>query len=119
MIESEIRKTPLEINRLGKTGYPDFEIKQNGRITYLELKITGNINKQTTHHRMFYLTSGKKVKNDARHLLLLIQMEEEESKYWKIMSWQIRDISDLKLGLKTEFNSNFQDLDKTHLLTNG
>lgn len=33
-----------------------------------------------------YLTSGKKVKDDGRHLLLLIQMEEEESKYWKIIS---------------------------------
>ena len=66
-----------------------------------------------------YLTSGKKVKDDARHLLLLIQMEEEESKYWKILSWQIRDISNFKLGLKTEFKSNFQGLDKTHLLASG
>ena len=66
-----------------------------------------------------YLTFGKKIKDDARHLLLLIQMEEEESKYWKIMSWQIRDISNFKLGLKTEFNSNFQGLHKTHLLASG
>ena len=66
-----------------------------------------------------YLTSGKKVKDDARHLLLLIQMEEEESKYWKIMSWRIRDIPNFKLGLKTEFNSNFQGLHKTHLLASG
>jgi len=66
LIESEMRKTPLEINKLGKSGYPDFEIKQSGRITYLELKITGNINKKVTHHRMFYFTSGKKIKQDAR-----------------------------------------------------
>ena len=67
LIEAEIRKTPLAINKLGSSGYPDFEILHNQRITYLELKSTGNINKTSTHHRMFYFTSGKKIKNDARH----------------------------------------------------
>lgn len=119
LIEAEIRKTPLEINKLGKSGYPDFEIAHNDRITYLELKSTGNINKKSTHHRMFYFTSGKKIKKDARHLLLQIQMEEESNKYWKVVSWQIRDLSGLKVSLKAEFNANFQDFDKTPLLRNG
>lgn len=116
LIEAEIRKTPLAINKLGSSGYPDFEILHNQRITYLELKSTGNINKTSTHHRMFYFTSGKKIKNDARHLLLQIQMEEESNKYWKVISWKIRDLSGLKVSLKSEFNANFQDFDKTPLL---
>lgn len=118
-IEEEIRKTPLEIIKLGSSGYPDFEIKQNGRVTYLELKTTGNIDKKSTHHRMFYFSSGKKIKKDGRHLLLQIQMEQEERGYWKIISWQLRDLSGLKLGLKTEFNANFQDFDQTPLLSKG
>jgi hypothetical protein len=116
LIEAEIRKTPLAINKLGSSGYPDFEILQNQRVTYLELKSTGNINKKSTHHRMFYFTTGKKIKSDARHLLLQIQMEEESNKYWKVLSWQIRDLSGLKVSLKSEFNANFQDFDKTPLL---
>jgi hypothetical protein len=50
---------------------------------------------------MFYFTSGKKIKSDARHLLLQIQMEEESNKYWKVISWQIRDLSGLKAILFT------------------
>ena len=119
LIEQELRKTPLEVNKLGASGYPDFEIKQGSRVTYLELKTTGNIQKSETHHRMFYFTSGKKINSDARHLLLQIQMEEEENKYWKVISWQLRDFSKLKVRLKTEFNANFGDFEKTPLLKSG
>lgn len=115
-IVEEIRKTPLIVEKLGQSGYPDFEIKQKQRITYLEIKTTGNIRKEQTHHRMFYYSSGKKIAYDARHLLLQIQMEEEASKYWKVVSWEIRDLSKLKLNLKTEFNASFADFEKTPLL---
>jgi len=119
LILEEIRKTPLEVIKLGKSGYPDFEIRQKNRITYLELKTTGNIRKNETHHRMFYFTSGKKISSDARHLLLQFQMEEESSKYWKVVSWQLRDFSKLEVGLKTEFNANFTDFERTPLLKSG
>ncbi len=119
LIVEEIRKTPLEVTKLGSSGYPDFEIKQGERVTYLEMKTTGNIQKSATHHRMFYFSSGKKITSDARHLLLQIQMEEESNKYWKVISWEIRDFSKLKVGLKTEFNASFQDFDKTDLLDSG
>ena len=119
LIVEEIKKTPLEITRLGLSGYPDFEIKQNERISFLELKTTGNIHKKKTHHRMFYFSSGKKITSDGRHLLLQIQMEEESNKYWKVLEWSIRDLSSLEVGLKTEFNANFQDLYSTPLLRSG
>lgn len=119
MVVGEIKKTPLEVEKLGASGYPDFEIRQDNRTTYLEIKTTGNIKKSKTHHRMFYISSGKKVKTDARHLLLQIQMEEERDKYWKVISWELRDITELKLGLKTEFNANFQDIGETVLLNSG
>jgi hypothetical protein len=116
LIEAEISKTPLEISKLGKTGYPDFEIRQNDRVTYLELKTTGNINKKSTHHRMFYFTTGKKIKNDGRHLLLQIQMEEESNKYWQVVAWHLRDLAGLKVSLKAEFNANFQDIELAPLI---
>ena len=116
-IADEIKKMPLEISKLGSSGYPDFEIRQSSRIAYLELKTTGNKNKSKTHHRMFYYSSGKKIKSDARHLLIQIQMEEESNKYWKVLEWELRDLSDLKVRLKTEFNSNFQGVGMTRLLS--
>lgn len=119
-IVQEIKRAPFEVNKLGESGYPDFEIKQNGKIiAYLELKTTGNIKKSETHHRMFYFTSGKKISSDAKHFLLQIQMEEEVNKYWKVVSWQLRDFSKLNVRLKTEFNANFGDFEKTPLLKSG
>jgi hypothetical protein len=119
LIFEEVKKGSLSMTKLGSSGYPDFVIDQGGRMTYLEMKTTGNIHKDTTQHRMFYYSSGKKIKHDARHLLLQVQMEEESSKHWKIVSWQLRDFSALKVGLKTEFNANFKDFGNTILLASG
>jgi hypothetical protein len=58
----------------------------------------------------------KKITADARHLLLQIQMEEEQSTYWEVVSWEIRDLSKLNVRLKTEFNASFQDFEATPLL---
>lgn len=116
LIEQEIRKTGLEITKLSRSGYPDFELKQRDRVSYLEIKTTGNIRKEETQHRMFYFSTGTKITSDARHLLLQIQMKEEESKYWKVVSWELRDLCSLKVRLKTEFNAGFKDFNKTPLL---
>jgi len=111
LIVEELRKYGLEVTKLGRSGYPDFEIKQRERITYLEMKTSGNKRRKKTHHRMFYYSSGTKLKHDARHLLLQIQMDEEQSKYWKVVSWDIHDLSELKVHLKTEFNAGFKEFE--------
>lgn len=115
-ILEEIKKTALTVTKLGSSGYPDFEIQQGQKVVYLELKSTGNTSKSSTQHRMFYFSSGKKIKADARHLLVQIQMEEQDNKNWKPVSWEMRDLSELSVGLKTEFNANFGDLERTPLL---
>jgi hypothetical protein len=43
-------------------------------------------------------------------------MEEEENKYWKVVSWELRDLSKLETQLKTEFNANSANLGETLLL---
>jgi hypothetical protein len=116
MIVEELKKTPLDVEKLGRSGYPDFKIVQDERTSYLEIKTTGNLRQAQTHHRMFYYSSGNKITEDARHLLVQIQMEEEQSKYWKVISWELRDLAKLKVRLKTEFNAGFQDFVKTPLL---
>jgi hypothetical protein len=65
----EIRKTGLSTKILSAQGYPDIELTdRHERVTYLEIKISSKTKK--TGFRAFYYSTGKKIKSDARHLLL-------------------------------------------------
>lgn len=117
MIVEEVKKTPIEIRKLGASGYPDFELKQGqNRITYLEIKSTANPKADKSTFRAFYYSSGKKVQSDARHLLVKVQMEEEANKYWKVLAWELRELANLQIQLKTEFYAGFVGMAKAHLL---
>ena len=117
MIADELRKTPLEASVLGRPGYPDCVLKQGERVTYLEIKTSGSVQKESNKYlKTFSFSSGKKIKSDARHLLLKVQLEEEDNKIWKVVAWELRDLSTLKTRLKTEFNAGFGDLAVVRLL---
>jgi hypothetical protein len=45
-----------------------------------------------------------------------VQLEEEDNKIWKVVAWELRDLSTLKTRLKTEFNAGFGDLAVVRLL---
>jgi hypothetical protein len=116
-IAGELRKTPLEVSMLGRPGYPDCMVRQGERVTYLEIKTSGSIQKQSSKYlKTFCFSSGKKIKSDARHLLLKMQLEEEDNTIWKVVAWELRDLSTLKTRLKTEFNAGFGDLADVRLL---
>ncbi len=117
MIAGELRKTPLEASVLGRPGYPDCMLMQGERVTYLEIKTSASIQKEANKYlKTFCFSSGKKIKSDARHLLLKMQLEEEDNKIWKVVAWELRDLSSLKTRLKTEFNAGFGDLALVRLL---
>ncbi|MDA4116544.1 MAG: hypothetical protein OK442_08325 [Thaumarchaeota archaeon] len=117
MIADELRKTPLEASVLGRPGYPDCILKQGERVTYLEIKTSASVQKESNRFfKSFSFSSGKKIKSDARHLLLKVQLEEEDNKIWKVVAWELRDLSTLKTRLKTEFNAGFGDLAVVRLL---
>jgi len=117
MIADELRKTPLEASVLGRPGYPDCVLKQGERVTYLEIKTSASVQKESNKYlKTFSFSSGKKIKSDARHLLLKLQLEEEDNKIWKVVAWELRDLSTLKTRLKTEFNAGFGDLAVVRLL---
>lgn len=118
-IIEEMKKTALKTEKLGSSGYPDLFVELAGNKAYIELKTSAQKNKAQTHHRLFYFTSGKKLKLDSHHLLLQVQISEEKDKIWKVEYWQLRDIHNLKVGLKTEWNANNSDFDKTTLLSKG
>lgn len=118
-IIEEMRKANLSPTPLGGSGYPDLSLEFEGKKVYVELKTSSQKKKHETHHRLFYFTSGKKIKTDAHHLLLQVQIDEEKDKYWKVESWQLRDLADLVVGLKTEWNANYADFEGTRLLSEG
>jgi hypothetical protein len=107
-IVNEMNKLPLSVTRLGKTGYPDIEISYQDLISYLEMK-TSSV-KEKSGFRYLYYTSGDKIKNNARHLLLDIAVTEENPGYWKVDQWRLSDLSRLTVRLKNEFNASKTDL---------
>jgi hypothetical protein len=108
LLVNELNKQPLYVKKLGSSGYPDIEISHRGRIIYLEMK-TSSLDENSSF-RYFYYTNGKKIKCNARHLLLDIIVSEESPHYWKIEKWALSDLSRLKLRLKCEFNASKSDL---------
>ena len=118
-IIEEMKKTALKPTQLGSSGYPDLFIIHNLQKIYIELKTSAQKKKRDTHHRLFYFTSGKKITCDAHHLLLQIQIEEEKDKYWRVISWQLRDLYNLKVSLKSEWNANNTDFEAAGLLREG
>lgn len=105
-VVEEIRKRGFKTTMLTRMGYPDIELIDNlDRITYIEIKAHTRKNKDSTF-RSFYYTTGEKITSDAFHLLLGFLIEEETPKYWKIMEFQLLDLSELFVSLKAEFNSN-------------
>lgn len=118
-IIEEMKKTVLKPTKLGASGYPDLYLEFDSEKVFLELKTSAQKRKRDTHYRLFYFTSGKKITCDAHHLLLQIQIEEEANKYWQVVSWQLRDLYDLKVTLKSEWNANNADFEATGLLVEG
>ena len=108
LLVNELNKQPLSVRKLGSAGYPDIEIVHSGRTIYLEMKTSSVVLESS--FRYFYYTSGKKIKSDAKHLLLDITVSEESPHYWKIEKWALSDLSRLKLRLKCEFNASKGDL---------
>ncbi len=107
-IVNEMNKLPLNVKRLGKTGYPDIEISYEDLTSYLEMK-TSSV-KEKSGFRYFYYTTGDKIKINARHLLLDIAVTEESPSYWKVDRWSLSDLSKLTVRLKNEFNASKSEL---------
>ena len=110
-IQQEISKVGLKAEKSKGSGYPDLIIKYGNLMIYVEMKSSGTKKKYEVNHRLFYYTSGKKIKTDALHLLLQIELTEVKDKIWIVDSWVLRDLAKLKVGLKSEFNANQKDFD--------
>jgi hypothetical protein len=116
VLTNQIERTSIEIKPLRSSGYPDYRLKQGDRITYLDIKATGDPDSEESTFRTFYYSSGRKLDRDGRHLLVKFQMKEEQPKSWKVAAWEIKDLYNLEVGLKTEFNTGFAGIAKVKTL---
>jgi hypothetical protein len=109
ILVEQMYKTGLKARILGEAGYPDIELTDKyDRVSYLEVKISSK--QKLTSFRTFYYTSGKKIKSDARHLLVGLHFSETADKHWKVEQWELIDLSKLLIRLKAEYNASNIDI---------
>lgn len=104
---------PTESGGSQRAGYPDLKITHtpSGRIAYLDPKLF-QAGSQNSSFRSFYYepkTETNKVLEDAHHLLLGIGHDGRDGE-WQFTTWQLVDLSKLKVRLKPEFQASNRDL---------
>lgn len=101
--------------RLSLNGYPDeMIVDQYGRVTYLEVKTTTR--RDVGSPRDFFFSpltnSKKKIRNDARHLLLCFDTIEQKEREFIVAGWCLIDMFNIKVSMKPEFNTDNLELYK-------
>lgn len=92
------------------SGYPDLEAALGGHSFYIEVKSYNTTTVRSTQ-RTFYVSPSAdfKVTRDAFHLLIAIELAEEDGSYFaRSVKWV--DLSGLKCDLKYELNASNRDL---------
>ena len=96
-ITQEIRKMNLQSEKILGTGYPDLSVSSNDLLAYVEIKSSSIKSRGgSVNHRLFYYSTSKKIKVNALHLLLQIDLSEEQDKIWIVDGWVLRDLFGLK-----------------------
>ncbi len=96
-----------------RSGYPDLRItdEATGDVYYLDPKLMER-GSTTSSLRTFYFEpkdSTLKITDDATHLLLGIEHDGKDGE-WTFLSYQLVDLSGLKVRLKAEFQASNRDL---------
>jgi hypothetical protein len=104
----------LASGKVQRSGYPDLRLvdKKTGRIIYLDPKLYERKSRDSSL-RTFYFepkTDTNKVLDDAHHLIVGFAHDGKESDHWKFLSWELVDLSQLKVRLKAEFQGSNRDL---------
>ena len=96
-----------------RSGYPDLRLveKSSGKIFYLDPKLYAKGSRGSSF-RTFYFEPKKttnKVNDDARHLIVGIEHDRDESGEWRFLRWELIDLSHFRVKLKAEFEGSNRD----------
>lgn len=106
----------IEVQPFGqRVGYPDMCAKIRGTHVFLEVKATTALEKDTDSQRRFYISSGRKIRHDGHHVLVLLYVKSEGEGF-RLRAWRVNDLYDLQIRLKNEYNANSQDFAKLKIL---
>ena len=108
-LEAELRNRLGGVIPEGKmAGYPNILIERDGRSYYIEVKLTG-IKQLNSSLRTFYYEPVElaKVKRNACHILVGFTHRNK-----RVIGFKIVDLSKIKVSLKNEFNTNNKELYK-------
>ena len=103
-----------------RAGYPDLRIEHvdSGTVAYLDPKLYEEESRRSTLRSFYYKLGAKpsKVTEDAHHLLLGFAHDGVDGS-WNFTSWELLDLTTLKIELKAEFQASNRDLygDESHL----
>lgn len=125
-LESEI-KSFIDASGLGKceviprAGYPNISVRmKDGGYVYIEVKATTAKPDSKSSLRAFYISSGKHVKADAHHILIHFFLDQVpaagKKSEFEFASWTIRDLHNLTIRLKSEYNANMNDFKRLPVL---
>ncbi|MDA7916579.1 hypothetical protein N9B94_05025 [Verrucomicrobia bacterium] len=96
-----------------RSGYPDLVLRHEaGRVIYLDPKVFKATSKSSSFRTFYYEPKNEtnKILEDAHHLIIGIAHEGKVDGLWHYRSWELVDVSELKVKLKAEFQSSNREL---------
>lgn len=99
-----------------RSGYPDLVITHHpsGRTYYLDPKLYEGSSRDSSFRTFYYTPQSKtsKILKTAHHLLIGFAHDGADGQ-WQFESWNLVDLSQIELTLKSEYNSSNRELYST------
>ncbi len=111
----ECTAAPNALGETQRSGYPDLRLvdKATGRVWYLDPKVFAAESRASSFRTFYYeprTTSGK-ILDDARHLVVgIAHVDSAGGKKRRFTSWELIDLSGLRVRLKAEFQASNRDV---------
>ena len=100
----------------GGSGYPDRLLWRDGQPSYLEVKVSQDIQKGGLRSFYYMASKSTKIRHSARHLLAGFAIRERAEKLWVLTEWKIEDLFHLRVKLKPEYNADNLEIYRDELI---
>jgi hypothetical protein len=106
--------------KIQRSGYPDLRVvdRKSGAIVYVDPKLFERGSRASTFRTFYYepKIETSKIHGDAHHLIVGIEHDGRASGRWKFLSWELVDVSGLRVKLKAEFQSSNKEMYQPELI---
>jgi len=105
--------SPTTDGRQQRSGYPDLRaVAPDGSVFYIDPKLHRADSRESSFRTFYYepKRGTSKINDDAVHLLAGIAHNGAEGEAFRIVRWDLLDLSKLRVGLKAEFQASNRDI---------